>query len=204
VSEFLFSIDKALFVFINQTLSNPLGDFVWPLITDYDKFWAIRVPLVITWVGLLMFGGRRGRTVAIMIPFVIFISDKISSAFIKEWVARARPCHEVDGVSVIQGIHMLVDCGPGKSFPSSHAVNNFAIGTVFSYYYPRMKWVFFGWASLVGISRVAVGVHYPSDAVGGAVIGSVIALLIIWTWRNLEQRFLPPKKSTVSVKEQSR
>lgn len=204
MTEFLYSIDKALFVFINQTLSNSLGDFLWPLITDYDKLLAIRGPLVIAWVALLIFGGRRGRTVAIMIPFVIFFSDKISSAFIKEWVARARPCHEVDGVSAIQGIHMLVDCGPGKSFPSSHAVNNFAVGTVLSYYYPRAKWAFLGWASLVGISRVAVGVHYPSDIVGGAMIGALIALLIIWTWRNLEQRFLPPKTPAVSVKEPSR
>jgi undecaprenyl-diphosphatase len=164
---------------------------MWPLITDYDRFWAIRVPLVIAWVALLVFGGRKGRTVAIMVPFVLFISDKISSAFIKEWVGRARPCHEIDGVRIIQGIHMLVDCGPGKSFPSSHAVNNFAIGTIFAAYYPRVRWAFFGWASLVALSRVGVGVHYPSDVVGGAIIGFLIALLVIVTWRNIEQRFLP-------------
>ena len=99
----------------------------------------------------------------------------------------------IDGVPIIQGIHMLVDCGPGKSFPSSHAVNNFALGTVLSYYFPKWKWWFFGWASLTALSRPAVGVHYPSDILGGAIIGSVIALFVIWTWRNIEQQFLPPK-----------
>ena len=189
--EFLYSIDKAVFLFINQTLSNPIGDFLWPLITDYDKIWAIRIPLVIVWLLLLFKGGRTGRTVAVMIIPLIFLSDKISSAFIKEWVGRPRPCHTVDGVSIVQGIHMLVDCGPGKSFPSTHAVNNFAIGTMFSYYYPKWKWWFLSWASLVALSRPAVGVHYPSDTLGGAVIGLLIALFVIWTWQNIERRFFP-------------
>ena len=100
MTEFLYSIDKSIFIFINQTLSNPVGDFLWPLITDYDKLWAIRIPLVITWLLLLIRGGRTGRTVAIMIVPVLFLSDKISSAFIKEWVlpdvqrfALLHECH---------------------------------------------------------------------------------------------------------------
>ena len=204
MSEFLYSIDRYIFVLINQTLSNRVGDALWPLITDYDRQWAIRIPLAVAWVCLLLFGGRRGRTVAVMIPFVLFISDQLSSAFIKEWVGRLRPCHEVDGVAIIQGVRLLVDCGPGRSFPSSHAVNNFAIGTVFARYYPRGKWAFLGWAALVGLSRIAVGVHYPSDVLGGAIIGSMIALLIVWTWRNLEQQLFPPKNPSGPVEGKSR
>ena len=203
MTEFLYSIDKSIFIFINQTLSNPVGDFLWPLITDYDKLWAIRIPLVITWLLLLIRGGRTGRTVAIMIVPVLFLSDKISSAFIKEWVGRVRPCGSIDGTPIIQGIHMLVDCGPGRSFPSSHAVNNFAIGTVFAYYYPRLKYWFYGWASLVALSRPAVGVHYPSDILGGAIIGTIIALLVIWTWRNLEMQLFPPRMKQPSGEEKT-
>lgn len=189
--EFLYTIDKAIFLFINQTLSNPIGDVLWPIITDYNRILAIQIPLVIVWLLLIVKGGRTGRTVAIMIIPAIFLSDQFNSGFIKELVGRARPCHQVDGVSVIQGIHMLVDCGPGKSFPSSHAVNNFAVGTIFSYYYPKWKWWFLGWAALVALSRPAVGVHYPSDILGGAVLGTMIALFLIWAWRNIERRFLP-------------
>ena len=39
MSEWLYSIDKSIFIFINQTLSNAVGDFLWPLITDYDRQW---------------------------------------------------------------------------------------------------------------------------------------------------------------------
>lgn len=191
--EFLYTIDKAIFLFINQTLSNPIGDVLWPIITDYNRILAIQIPLVIVWLLLIVKGGRTGRTVAIMIIPAIFLSDQFNSGFIKELVGRARPCHQVDGVSVIQGIHMLVDCGPGKSFPSSHAVNNFAVGTIFSYYYPKWKWWFLGWAALVALSRPAVGVHYPSDILGGAVLGTMIALFLIWVWRNIERQILPMK-----------
>lgn len=193
--EFLYSIDKAVFLFINQTLSNPVGDFLWPLITDYDKIWAVRIPLALVWLLLLFKGGPTGRTVAVLVIPILFLTDRINSGFIKELVGRARPCHTIDGAPVIQGIHMLVDCGPGKSFPSSHAVNNFALGTVLSYYFPKWKWWFIGWASLVALSRPAVGVHYPSDILGGAIVGSVIALLVIWTWRNIEQRFISSKQT---------
>jgi undecaprenyl-diphosphatase len=200
VMDFLYSIDKAVFLFINQTLSNPVGDYLWPLITDYDKFWVVRIPLAVVWLLLLFKGGKKGRTVAIMFIPVLFLSDKINSAFIKEWIGRERPCRMVDGATVVEGIRLLVDCGPGKSFPSSHAVNNFAVGTVFSYYYPKWKWAFLGWASLVALSRPAVGVHYPSDILGGAILGATVAALVIWTWLNIERTFLPGNQSAVEQK----
>ena len=193
--EFLFSIDKSLFIFINQTLSNPVGDALWPFITDYVQFWPVRVILLALWIWLIIRGGRKGRTVALMLIPLIFLSDKLSSAWLKDLVGRPRPCTEVDGVRAIQVIHLLVDCGPGKSFPSSHAVNNFAMATLFSYYYRKWTWAFVAWASLVALSRPAVGVHYPSDILGGALIGAAIAAFMIWTWLNLERRWLPPDNS---------
>lgn len=188
MTDFLYSVDLALFRFINQTLSNPLGDFLWPLVTDYDKLLPVRIFLGIVWLWLLVRGGRRGRTVALMIIPVLFLSDKLSSAVIKELVSRPRPCHQMDGMTIVQSIHMLVDCGPGKSFPSSHAVNNFAIATVFSFYYRKWLWAFAIWASLVAISRPAVGVHYPSDILGGAIIGIAVGLFVIQLWLLIERQ----------------
>ncbi len=201
--DFLYSVDVAAFHLINQTLSNPVGDVLWPIITDYDKLWPVRIMLIGVWLWLVFKGGRRGRTVALMIIPVLVISDQMSSSVIKPLVARARPCHEIDGVQIVQSIHMLVDCGPGKSFPSSHAVNNFALATVFSFYYRKWIWWFVAWASLVALSRPAVGVHYPSDIAGGAIIGVLIAIFVIWTWTNLERRFLPNNSGLSEAKGSS-
>ncbi len=89
-------------------------------------------------------------------------------------------------------MHLLVDCGPGKSFPSSHAVNNFALAVLFSHYYRPWTWAFFTWAGLVAFSRVAVGVHFPLDAAGGALIGTLLAAGVIRLWRAIERRVPPP------------
>lgn len=191
--DFLYSIDKAVFVFINQTLSNPVSDVLWPLITDYDKLLVVRIVLVGVWIWLLWKGGRNGRTVALFIIPLIVVSDQLNSSVLKELIQRPRPCHEIDGVPIVQNIHLLVHCGSGKSFPSSHAVNNFALATVFSFYYRRWKWWFIAGASLVALSRLGVGVHYPSDILAGAIIGTLIALAMIWLGNSVDRRFFSRK-----------
>jgi undecaprenyl-diphosphatase len=197
VIDFLYSLDKAVFLFINVTLSNPVGDVVWPIITEYDKLLSVRIVLFAVWLLLIIRGGSRGRTAALLLIPVIVLADTVSSKVLKELIARPRPCHEIDGVAIVQGIHALVPCGPGKSFPSSHAVNNFAVATVFSYYFRRLQWWFIGAASLVALSRPAVGVHYPSDILGGALIGSLLALIVVLAWEWMCRRwFTPPGVTT--------
>jgi undecaprenyl-diphosphatase len=191
VIDALWWLDQSIFIFINSTLSNPIGDILWPYLTDYDKLLPIRIVLIIVWVLLLVRGGARGRTAALMIIPVLFISDQMSSSLIKPLVHRARPCQMVDGIRVMQQLHLIVDCGPGKSFPSSHAVNNFAVATVFSTYYRRYAPWFYGWASMIALSRVAVGVHFPSDVLGGALIGTVCGYSCCVAWRTIQQKVVP-------------
>jgi undecaprenyl-diphosphatase len=186
--ETLQTVDTAILLFVNRTLSTPLGDILWPLITDYDKQWPVRIVLLCVWLWLLVKGGVRGRTAALLTIPVLFAADKLSSEVIKELVSRPRPCHAIDGVVVVEGLRLLVDCGPGKSFPSSHAVNNFAVATVFARYFPGATIPLYCWAGLVALSRVAVGVHFPSDAVGGAVVGTLVALALCAVWETGKAR----------------
>ena len=192
MTEFLYSLDKAVFLFINVTLSNPVGDVLWPIITEYDKLLPVRIVLFGVWLLLIIRGGARGRTAALLLIPVIVLADTLSSKILKELIARPRPCHGIDGVALVQGIHALVPCGPGKSFPSSHAVNNFAVATLFAFYYRRYTWWFIAGASLVALSRPAVGVHYPSDILGGALIGSLLALLVVHAWGLVCRTWLTP------------
>jgi undecaprenyl-diphosphatase len=189
--DFLYGIDVALFHFFNQTLSCAVGNILWPLVTDYDKWLVVRIPLVGLWLWLLIKGGVRGRTVALMVIVVIVCSDQLSSSVIKSIVQRPRPCHIINGATIVPDINLLVGCGGGKSFPSSHAVNNFAVATLFAWYYRRGKYWLYAWASLIAISRVFVGVHYPSDVVGGALIGTGVALAILATWSYMSRRWFP-------------
>ena len=167
--------DRELLLFLNGTLATPLGDALWPVITHYARFLPVRILLLLVWAALIVKGGRRGRMAAIVLIPVIAAGDQLNSHVIKDLIGRPRPCHLIDGVRIVENLRLLVDCGPGFSFASSHAVNNAAAATVFSYYYPRWTWAFVTWASLVALSRVFVGVHYPFDIVTGAVLGAAIA-----------------------------
>jgi undecaprenyl-diphosphatase len=180
--EFFYSLDVAFFTFVNSTLSTTAGDFLWPYITDYDRYLPVRILFVAVWLALMIKGGKRGITAALLVILVIVCADQLSSFVIKPLFERPRPCHVVDGAQVVQNVHLLVHCGGGKAFPSSHAVNNFAVATLFTFFYRRWAWALFGWASLVSISRVAVGVHYPSDILGGALIGTAVAAIVLWLW----------------------
>lgn len=189
--EFLYSIDKAIFNFFNQTLSNPVFDILMPIITDWNKSWIGLGFFGLLWMILFWKGGNKGKTAALLIIPLIILSDQISSNILKDIFARPRPCHVVDGIPVVENIHLLVTCGPGFSFPSSHAANSFAFAFLMSFFYRKWTLVFILYASLMGFSRISVGVHYPSDVLGGAALGAVYAYLIISIWKLIVMKYPP-------------
>lgn len=84
---------------------------------------------------------------------------------------RARPYEVHDGV------HLFVAPSHDPSFPSDHATAAFALATTVFMYHRRAGWLMIGMASVLAIARVAVGTHYPSDVVGGALLGALVAVL---------------------------
>lgn len=181
LSDLLLQVDKSVFYFCNQNLRNLLFDVIMPFVTDLNRKPLALVIVGLLWILLLLKGGRAGRTVALLLIPTIVLSDQLSSSVLKFLIERARPCHELPSV------HLLVGCGSGYSFPSSHAVNNFAGAIVLAYFLPRWTWAFFSFAAIVAFSRVYVGVHYPSDVIGGAVIGLCIGSFIIIVFRFAEE-----------------
>jgi undecaprenyl-diphosphatase len=87
---------------------------------------------------------------------------------------RTRPfiAHPKDSHLFIPGSH-------DASFPSDHATAAFAIAVSIWLRHRRAGWLALGLATLVSVSRVAVGTHYPTDVLGGAVLGTVAAV-VLW------------------------
>ena len=176
---FLQGIDERLFYYINGTLANSVTDKVMPFITNGEN-WVIF--FVIMWFYVFVKGGPKGRALAILVILCFILSDQTSN-LIKELVGRVRPC------ASLPNVHLLINCGSGKSFPSSHAVNNFAGAVLISHFYPKLKYLVYAGAFLIAISRIFVGVHYPIDVLGGMIIGIILGLFVIFLYELINKKF---------------
>jgi len=192
VTDFLLSFDLSVFRFVNGSLQNVVFDFLMPFLTDLNKNKPALAVILVALVVWFFKGGRDARLAILMLIPTILLSDQLNSSVIKFIIERPRPCH------VLSDVHLLVSCGSGFSFPSSHAVNNFAGAVVLSFFVPRSAWGWFTFAAIVSFSRVYVGVHYPSDVVGGAVVGiacgGFIILLFGFVEKFLKSRHLKTRQ----------
>ena len=69
------------------------------------------------------------------------------------------------------------------SFPSGHTASSFAAATALAFFYPKAAPLAYGVATAVGVSRVHLGVHFPSDAAVGGVIGIGIGTFSAWLFK---------------------
>jgi len=92
-------------------------------------------------------------------------------ALVKALVGRSRPCHALAWANVLP-IDLPSDC----SFPSGHAAGSFAFASLVFARRPRAGAMLFGLAALIALTRVILGMHYPSDVVAGAALGSAFGL----------------------------
>lgn len=172
----LASLDVTLFFTINHGLQNPLFDVIMPFATHLEN-WLIPMALLVLWMAVK--GGKRERILLLLLIPTIALSDQLSASIMKPLIGRLRPCH------TLEDVHLLVKCGKGKAFPSSHAANMAAVAMIFTYHYRRYWRGFVAFAGLIGFTRIYVGVHYPFDVLGGFVVGAgcgAFVLVAYYQW----------------------
>lgn len=173
--ESLIYYDQQIFFFINRQLSNPAFDFIMPYVRERDFWIPLYVLLVFYFVRLL----KKWSWVALVTTAItIVITDQLSSSLIKPWIGRLRPCNDP---SLAEQVQLIVNCGSGFSFVSSHAANHFGIACfLIVMLQHRLKWILpvaLFWAALVSFAQVYVGVHYPLDVICGGLLGVAIGIL---------------------------
>jgi undecaprenyl-diphosphatase len=178
----LLHADYWLMLKINKDWSNPLFDRVSIIARES----LAHIPVyVFLFLFITMNFGRKGVWWAVAILAMAGISDFISSQFIKEWFNRPRPCR--DPLMAHQIRFLARFCGMNGSFISSHASNHFAVAMfIYQTLGAGSRWwsLFFIWAAIVALSQVYVGVHYPSDMLGGALFGCLLGFF----WARLFNR----------------
>lgn len=164
-------MDNSLFLFINQGLQNNVLDTVMPFITN--RSYILYIGIVV----LLFFKDwQKGLLVFSLAAVGFFTADGIGD-IIKILAARPRPCHE------LQGVRLIGDCVKSYSFPSGHAATSFAMASIIGHHFRRAAMPAFILAALVAFSRIYIGVHYPTDVIGGAFLGGLTGGFILFLFR---------------------
>ena len=166
---------------INQNRSTTL-DPTFKIITNSVFPVALAVPAVVTTLYLLN-KDSASKQQAIIVGGTVIISSAITG-LLKYTIQRDRPFVTYPDIN-----HITPE--DSYSFPSGHTSTAFALATSVTIAYP--KWYVaapaYLWASSAAYSRMHFGVHYPSDVIAGALIGSGSA----WLCYQLNKRLLQRK-----------
>ena len=175
----LINFDKAFFKLINGVWINHFFDWFMPWVRT-PELW---VPLYLFLVLLIAINFKKnGVWILFFAILTVTITDTVSSHIFKPYFHRLRPCSDPD----MQGmVRLLLNYAPGNgSFTSSHAANHFGIAMFFflalKKYFGNWMYLFFVWAFLISYAQVYVGVHYPLDILGGAIIGCFTGYFMAW------------------------
>ena len=179
-------VDLAILKFINYIIANPALDFFFRYIGNF-RFLA--VPLTIAAILLLWKGGIKARWLVLLSVVIAIIVDSSVYYLLKPLFHRPRPCHAEPAITWLRTI---AGCGGKLGFPSSHAANSFSQAVVVGAFYKRARIYLYIYVTLVSISRVYLGVHYPLDILGGAIYGIIISVLVLYLTKILARERVAP------------
>lgn len=187
------SLDAQLLLFVNHDLVNPAFDVLMPALTMQGYLLVLPFLLYSVFQGFRQKESRRrgyGMTAigAILIACLAVYFSGYVEDWMKETVARVRPCR------TLEGIRLILPCPRSYSMPSGHAISSFAFATplfLLTRDYVRISWRIYPvvLASLIAFSRLYLGVHYPTDVLAGAILGSMIGLAISWLYQLSARNF---------------
>ncbi len=172
--------DQNLFKILNSELTNPVFDKVFPYLRN-SVFWAPLYIFILVFMTLNF--GKKGWWWSVGFILTVAVID-MTGFRIKLLVDRNRPCFDPD---MIEHVRLLLkQCSGSSSFVSNHAANHFGIATfAFLTFRGILKgWMYLGfaWAFFIAYAQVYVGVHYPLDVVGGAMLGIIVGILTSWAF----------------------
>jgi len=162
-------LDELLFHAINLAGTNAFLDTLMVLITTLGGTFVVALFAFLLW-------GQGQREAAADFVLLLLLSE-VLTAVLKLLVDRSRPCTIPSFAYTLPGYGCATQ--PDPSFPSGHASRAFALAAFIGL---RFRWraggAAMGFAVLVGLSRIYLGIHWPSDILGGAVLGIALALAI--------------------------
>lgn len=165
----LIAIDIKIFYFFNGLVSR------WPFFDKLIVFFAayLQYILIIAFFVFLVCSAysRREKIKIFLVSFISVVVARLGiTELIRFFYHRPRPF-------LTYQVHQLIP-EQGYSFPSGHSTFFFALAAALYFYNKKLGSVFFIAAFLMNISRIIAGVHYPSDILGGMLIGIAVGYIV--------------------------
>jgi undecaprenyl-diphosphatase len=170
-------VDRRLFSLINGLPHSPTSDRYVSVLSDLGE----GLGWVAGGVALAMLGGPKGRRAGLATALASLAATYAVQQQIKPRFRRVRPF--VNREARVVGIRPA-----DHSFPSGHTASSFAAATTLAFFYPRAAPLAYALATGVGVSRVHLGVHFPTDAAVGGVIGVGIGTFTAWLFKKRGRR----------------
>ncbi|MDP1655913.1 MAG: phosphatase PAP2 family protein [Hylemonella sp.] len=172
--------DRALLLWVNQTWASPLLDVLMRGLTYLGSAYAVAVVIVV--MGWRMRRRQFGwRAVAVVCLCLALVYGVVAGAYnaLKYEVLRPRPFAAL-GAELRVSADEVQAIRANSSFPSGHAANAFMLATLLTALLRRgLRPLWYGLASLVALSRVYLGLHYPGDVLAGAALGAGLPWLLL-------------------------
>lgn len=178
LNELTQQLDKNIFYFFNSAIKNKVLDLIFPVITRLGEDHTIILLAIL----LFVFSRRKEKKTPILILVTLFLA-RPSVLLLKHITHRPRP------FLIYENTHLMGKAA-FSSFPSGHTTLATAISIILCFKYRKFSLLFISLAILVGISRLYVGQHYPSDVLAGFILGGLLAFAVIY----LEKIFQKTKK----------
>jgi len=177
--EFLLQWDFELFYWINHKMYNETWADIMAILRN-RYLWIPLYVAIITWV-ITRHNIRDAYYLVIYLLVGVMITDMLSGQVFKKTIKRIRPCNEQQ---LELPVNTNAPCRYSYSFPSAHAANHFGIATLLIGLFKRFKklpWpiLLYLWAGIISFAQIYVGLHYPLDILGGALLGILSMRLFV-------------------------
>lgn len=163
----LWKFDFEILFFIKDHIRNGFLDIVVPFYTNLGDDGIIWIAL-----GLVLLIPKKTRKCGIMVLAALLVMLVTNNLILKNLIARPRPC------ATYPELVELVKIPTSYSFPSGHTVSAMAVAFTVFLQHKKLGTVTIICGLLMGLSRLYVGVHFPTDVYGGILVGFAIALAV--------------------------
>lgn len=162
-------LDEAILFFIQENIKNPVLDRLAVFITTLGNAGFLWI-----FIAFLLLSRKKYQRCGVPLICAISLAMLIGDDLLKPLIGRIRPCNQFPEVA------LLIPRPNSFSFPSGHAMVAFTSATVIYRYFPSYGLMTYILAGMIAFSRLYLFVHYPSDVLGGILLGVLNAFVVIF------------------------